>query len=144
MLNKAGIELIKRWEGFRSDAYLCPAGVWTIGYGFTKNVKKGDKITMQEAELRLIKELEIYEACVRKYVKVPLNENELAALTSFAFNLGCGALQKSTLLKKLNANDRKGASKEFIKWSKAGGKVLEGLIKRRLDETDLFLTNNKG
>jgi lysozyme len=141
MINKAGIDLIKKWEGFKADAYLCPAGVLTIGYGFTKGVKKGDKMTREQADIRLIEELKTYEGCVRKVVNVPISENELAALTSFTFNLGCGALQKSTLLKKLNTNDRIGASKEFIKWSKAGGKTLEGLVKRRLEETDLFLKN---
>jgi GH24 family phage-related lysozyme (muramidase) len=100
----------------------------------------GDKITLEQAETRLLEELKMYEACVKRYVKVPINENEFAALVSFAFNLGCGALHSSTLLKKLNAEDRKGASKEFIKWSKAKGVVLEGLVKRRLEETHLFLT----
>lgn len=140
MINKVGIDLIKRWEGFRSDAYLCPAGIWTIGYGFTKGVKKGDKMTLEEAEIRLLEELKPREICVKKYVKVPINENEFAALVSFAYNLGCGALQNSTLLKKLNTKDRKGAAKEFIRWSKAKGFVLEGLVKRRLEETHLFLT----
>jgi lysozyme len=137
-INKAGIALIKQFEGFRATAYKCPADVLTIGYGFTKGVKQGDKMTLAFAEGRLIKELEEYEACVDKAVKVNITANQFSALVCFVFNIGCGAFTKSTLLKKLNAGDKAGASLEFLRWNKAGGKVLAGLTKRRNAEMQLF------
>ncbi len=134
----AGLELIKRFEGFEADAYRCPAGKWTIGYGFTKGVKKGDKLTREEADKRLLEEYKVYEAAVLKLVRVSLSDNQLAALTSFTFNLGQDNLASSTLLRKLNAGDYKGAAAEFGKWKFAGGKALLGLVRRRAAERLLF------
>jgi GH24 family phage-related lysozyme (muramidase) len=138
-INQAGLELIKNFEGLKLEAYLCPAKVPTIGYGTTTGVKMGDRITAAQAEALLRKDVEKFEAAVRKLVTVPLNDNQFSALVSFTYNLGAGALQKSTLLKLLNQGDYESASQEFLKWNKAGGKVLTGLVRRRQAEQALFL-----
>ena len=134
-----GINLIKEFEGCKLTAYKCPAGVWTIGYGHTKNVKQGMKITNEHATNLLKDDLKTYEGYVNKYVKVKLNQNQFDALVSFTFNCGGGALKSSTLLKKLNKGDYTGAANELLRWNKAGGKVLAGLTRRRKAEKTLFL-----
>lgn len=134
----AGIKLVADFEGFRSQAYLCPAGVWTIGHGFTKGVKRGDTITLEDSLARLEKEYLGFESAVLRLVKVPLTDNQLAALTSFAFNVGTGALGSSTLLRLLNQGQYEDAAKQFARWTKAGGKTLSGLVRRRAAETALF------
>jgi GH24 family phage-related lysozyme (muramidase) len=138
-INQAGLDLIKEFEGLRLDAYICPAGVPTIGYGTTKGVKLGDRITTVQAEALLKRDLENFEAAVRSLVKVPLNSNQFSALVSFAYNVGVGALQQSTLLKRLNQGDYQGAAQEFLRWNKAGGQALPGLTRRRQVERSLFL-----
>lgn len=140
-----GIALIKHHEGLRLTAYTDPVGVWTIGYGHTTaagppKVERGMKITDAGADAILRQDLAKFEGYVSNAVKVPLNQNEFDALVSFTFNLGPGNLRSSTLLKKLNAGDRAGAADEFLKWTKAGGKTLPGLVKRREAERALFLT----
>lgn len=131
--------LIKNFEGCRLKAYKCPAGIWTIGYGRTTNVREGDTCTQEQADKWFDEEYSRYEKQVKNLVKVPVNENQLGALTSFSYNCGVGALKTSTLLKKLNNKDYKGASEEFLKWTRAGNKVLAGLTKRRNAEKALFL-----
>lgn len=133
-------ELIKSFEGLELEAYLCPADIWTIGYGHTGNVKEGDRITKAEAEALLDKDLQTFRNGVKRLVKVPLNENQFGALVSFAYNLGLGSLQNSTLLKMLNAGDYTGAADQFLRWNKSGGKVLTGLVRRREAERAVFLT----
>jgi lysozyme len=137
--NRAGLDLIKQFEGLRLKAYQDSVGVWTIGYGHTKGVKAGMTINETTAEAFLVNDLESAEADVARLVKIDLNANEHAALVSFVFNLGGGALSRSTLLRKLNTGDRLGAASEFQKWVKAGGVTLAGLVKRRKAERDLFL-----
>lgn len=132
------LELIKRFEGLRLEAYLCPADVWTIGYGHTKGVNQGDKITQAGADAFLAQDVLWVAAAVDKKVKVELNTNQEAALYSFIYNVGAGAFGKSTLLKKLNKADHKGAANEFKRWNKGGGKVLNGLVRRRKAEAALF------
>lgn len=140
-VNQKGIDLIKNFEGLRLKSYRCPAGVWTIGYGHTgKDVFEGMIITEAEAESILKKDLEKFEQGVEKAVDVPLSEDQFSALVSFSFNLGLGNLSGSTLLKDLNKKEYQAAADEFPKWRKAGGKVLEGLVKRRAAERDLFLS----
>ncbi|KAA6402535.1 MAG: putative lysozyme [Streblomastix strix] len=138
------VDFVKGFEGLNLTAYTCPAGIWTIGYGHTKNVKKGDQITLQQANQFLTEDLTDSGKQMVKIVKVPMTQNQYDSLVSFTFNLGIGNLQSSTLLRKLNAGDDKGASEEFLKWNHArvGGvlKVLDGLTKRRKAEKDLFLT----
>ena len=138
-----GVALIKAHEGLRLTAYTDPVGVWTIGYGHTTaagppKVERGMKITDAGADAILRQDLAKFEGYVSSAVKVPLNQNEFDALVSFTFNLGPGNLRSSTLLKKLNAGDRAGAADEFLKWTKAGGKTLPGLVKRREAERSLF------
>lgn len=137
-----GIELIKKYEGCVLKAYKCPSGVWTIGYGHTNGVKSGMQITKVQALDYLKEDLSIYEKAVANYVKVPLNQNQFDALVSFSFNCGAGGLKTSTLLKKLNSNDYNGAANEFLKWNKSNGKVLNGLVRRRQEEKELFLKTN--
>lgn len=139
-MNQKGIELLKHFEGFRSEAYKCPAGIWTIGYGFTAGVKPGDRITEAEAEERLREELARFEKAVSDTIKVKLTSNQFSALVSFTFNLGAGALKSSTLARVLNQGDYQTAANEFLKWNKAGKKVLPGLTKRREAERELFLS----
>jgi lysozyme len=139
--SRRGLDLIKTSEGFRENAYPDPASggdPWTIGYGFTKGVKRGDKITRADADARLIKEYDAKEADVLKLVKVPLTPNQLGALVSLTFNIGAGNLGKSTLLRKLNAGDYAGAAAQFAVWKFAAGKVMKGLVTRRANEAALF------
>jgi lysozyme len=139
-----GIELIQKFEGFRDDAYICPAGKPTIGFGTTqygegRPVKIGDKVTYDQAVELLKADVVHFENCIRKLVKVPLTQNRFDALVSFTYNLGCGALERSTLLKKLNVNPDDPAIRwEFHKWNKGGGHILEGLTRRRFAEADLY------
>ena len=145
--SQKGIDLIKKYEGFRATSYLCPASVPTIGYGATY-YPNGRKVTMddapiteQEAEYMLRKMLTSYENGVNRYVQKPINQNQYDALVSFAYNLGLGALKSSTLLRKVNQDpDDKSIEKEFLKWVKAGGNVLKGLVKRRLEESQLYFS----
>ena len=132
------VDMIKFFEGFESKAYLCPANVWTIGYGRAKNVKEGDTITEMQADRDLLEELEVFGNQVLNTVKVPLKQNELDALTSWTYNLGVGNLQSSTLLKELNSKNYNAAGQEMLRWNKAGGKVLAGLTRRRESEAKLW------
>jgi len=137
-LSRNGLDLIKGFEGLRLSAYQDAAGVWTIGYGHTGSVHPGDRITQAQAEALLQKDTAWAQQAVRDQVKVPLTQGQFDALTSFTFNLGAGALAKSTLLRKLNAGDYAGAQAEFGKWVHAGGQVLQGLVRRRAAEAELF------
>jgi lysozyme len=134
-----GIELIKRFEGLRLHAYVCSGGKFTIGYGHTFGVCAGDSCTEEDAHEYLAEDVAKFEECVNRFVTVPLTQGEFDALVSFAFNLGCGALSGSTLLKKLNAGDKDGAADEFLRWTKAGGRELTGLVLRREAEREVFL-----
>ena len=137
--NKAGLDLIKSFEGLRLKAYKDPVGVWTIGYGHTKTATPGTVISEPEAEALLRNDLAEAQGAVERLVKQPLTDNEYAALVSFVFNLGSGNLSRSTLLRRLNVGDRKGAADQFLVWNKAGGKVLAGLTRRRQAERTLFM-----
>lgn len=142
-VSKACVELVKKFEGCRLVAYKDAVGVWTIGYGHTKDVYEGMVISQAVAEASLISDLEYFGQNVLKLVKVPLSQEQFDALTSFVFNVGVANLKSSTLLKKLNNKDYVGASEEFPKWNKAGGKVLNGLVRRRAEEKKLFETGMK-
>lgn len=134
------IDLIKKFEGLRLESYQDIAGVWTIGYGHTDGVRSRDKITKKQADQYLLQDMEGAQYTVSALVKVPLTDNMRAALVSFVYNVGRNAFSRSTLLKKLNAGDYGSASLEFLKWNKAGGKRLKGLLNRRLAEHQLFLS----
>jgi lysozyme len=133
-----GVELIRHFEGCRFDAYLCPAGVWTIGYGHTAGVKEGDSIDQEAAEAFLIEDLETFEQAVTRLVEVPLTQQQFDALVSWTFNLGAGNLAESTLLKKLNNYQYAEVPEQMMRWVRAGGKVLDGLVRRRAAEAALF------
>ena len=137
--SQKGIDLIKKFEGCRLEAYKCPAGIWTIGYGHTKGVQNGQKITQAQAEEFLIEDLKVYEKAVESCVKVPLSQNQFDALVSFCYNCGGEALRTSTLLRLLNEGKYSEAGEQFLRWNKAGGKVLVGLTRRREEERELFL-----
>lgn len=138
-LSLAGLSLIRQHEGLRLEAYKCPGDVWTIGYGHTLDVKEGDKITESQAIKLLLQDVERAEMAVNRLVLVELNQNQFDALVSLAFNIGAGAFKRSTLLKRLNEGNYLAAAAEFKKWRKGGGKVLPGLVKRRKEESELFL-----
>lgn len=139
-INKAGIDLLKEFEGFRDTAYQDGVGVWTIGYGFTKDVKPGDKITRKAADKRLIEELssEYINPIIAACTKLP-NENQLAAMGVLAWNIGIAGFLKSTVLKAHNRGDEQAAARAFGLWNKAGGKVVAGLTRRRAAESALYL-----
>ena len=140
------IDTIFRFEGFESQPYLCPAGIPTIGYGSTRYAD-GTKVTLNDEPITHDDAIELlyatitpFEDAIHKNVTAPINQNQFDALVSFVYNVGAGNFAKSTLLKKLNKADYQGAGDEFLRWNKAGGKVLNGLTRRRDAERALFLT----
>jgi lysozyme len=133
-----GLALIKKFEGLELNAYRCAAGVWTIGYGHTKDVERGDVWTEAQADDALKHELIEFEGYINDLVECSLTQNQFDALVSWVYNLGPANLQASTLLKKLNAEDYEDVPSQLKRWNKAGGKVLEGLIRRREAEALLF------
>jgi lysozyme len=144
--NQKGIDLIKFFEGCKLTAYLCPAGIPTIGYGHTgTDVTQADvgkkTITKEQAEALLISDLPKYEKGVTNNVKSVINQNQFDALVSFVYNLGEGNFKSSTLLKKINANPNDATIRnEFNKWINSNGKPLSGLVIRRKQEADLYFT----
>lgn len=144
-INQSTVDLVKEFEGFRSEAYLCPSKVWTIGYGITTSAGigvtpvRGMTVTREEAERHLRLALGRFADQIRPHITVPVNDNEFGACLSLAYNIGATAFRRSTLLKRLNAGDRAGAAAEFAKWNKGGGKVLPGLVRRREAERALFM-----
>ncbi len=147
-INEAGIALIKRWEGFRPRPYLDPVGIPTIGYGTIVYPDTSKRVTMKDApisEERATALLRMHlirvEMDVRRLLEVKLNGNRFSALCSFVYNLGIGNFRKSTLLKVINAAPGSpGIRVEFMKWVNAGGRRMEGLVRRRKEEADLYFT----
>lgn len=134
-----GLDLIKSFEGKKLTAYVCPAGILTIGFGSTgPHVKKGMTITEAEAERLLCEDLERFEAAVEKHTRGHATDNQFDALVSFAFNVGTEALRTSTLLRKHMEGDYAGAAAQFGRWNKGGGRVLAGLTRRRAAEAALY------
>lgn len=133
------MHFISRHEGLSLKAYLCPSGVWTIGYGHTQGVREGDECTTEDAASWLVEDIEATQKVLAKYVNMPVTEGQFIALTSLAFNVGVGNVLKSKLLRKLNAGDIQGAAQEFLDFDLANGKRLPGLTARRKDESELFL-----
>lgn len=139
--SKNCLDIIKKWEGLFLKAYKCPAGVWTIGYGSTRykdgsKIKDGDVVTKAEAEELLMHEVTMI---CNRLPNLAINQNQMDAICSFIYNVGIGAFIRSTLysLMRKNPNDPK-IGDEFLKWKKAGGKVLRGLLNRRIDEKTLY------
>ena len=137
-ISKEGLSLIKRFEGCELKAYRCPANVWTIGYGHIKDVKEGDEITKEEAEYMLQEEMIEYEGYINDLVQVPLEQCMYDALVAWVFNLGPTNFSSSSLLRVLNEKKYEEVPYEIKRWNKAGGEVLNGLIRRRKAEALLF------
>ena len=137
-ISEEGLSLIKKFEGCELKAYRCAANVLTIGYGTTKGVTEDMEITKEEAESILKEEMHEYEGYVNDMVKVPLKQNQFDSIVSWVFNLGSTNLSSSTLLKKLNNSEYDEVPSQIKRWNKAGGKVLDGLIRRREAEALLF------
>lgn len=148
-MNKATLDLIKEFEGFRAKAYIDPVGILTIGYGTTAaagvgiSPQLGMTISEEDATEYLHRALDKFAALIRPKILAPINENEFGAFMSLAYNIGPGAFAKSSALRKFNAGDKAGAAKAILLWNKAGGKVLKGLERRRAREMALFLTPAK-
>jgi lysozyme len=137
-LSDDGLALIKRFEGLSLKAYLCPARVWTIGYGTTRGVRPGQVISEAEAETMLRADVARFAQGVAERLQVPVTQGQFDALVSFAYNVGLAAFGKSTLLRLLNDSKYSLAAEQFPRWNKAGGKVLSGLTKRRAAERAMF------
>ena len=145
-LSDEGLRLIKSFEGYHTRlkdgscaAYLCPAGVATIGYGCTEGIKLGMVWTQEQAEEALRREITKFENAVTKSVIVDINQNEFDSMVSLAYNIGVAGFQRSSILRRLNKGDRKGAAQAFHMWNQGGGRVLPGLVSRRAREAALFL-----
>lgn len=140
-ISDRGVELIAKYEGCRLEAYKCPAGIWTIGYGHTAGVQPGQTLPSQEAAKALLKEdLKKYgghvNSCVKNgHISFPLNQNQFDALTSFCYNCGSGTLQKL-----VSGRDAATVAEKLLLYNKGGGKVLPGLVKRREEERALFIS----
>ena len=137
-ISQEGLSLIKKFEGCELESYKCAAGVWTIGYGSTNGIEEGMEISQERADMLLLEDVEVFEEAVNKLVEVPLEQNQFDALVSWTFNLGSTNLQNSTLLKVLNNKDYEGVPSQIKRWNKAGGEVLQGLVRRREAEALLF------
>ena len=140
-MNAKGRAIVKQFEGLRLDAYRCPAGVATVGFGHTgPDVRMGMTITPGEAERLLDKDLSRFEVGVEAMLcGVPTTEDEFSAMTSLAFNIGLGKFATSTLLKRHKAGNKVGAANAFLMWNRAGGQILKGLVRRREAERELYL-----
>ncbi len=147
-ITQEGLDLICRFEGFSAKSYICPAGYPTIGYGHV--VKDNEKagfaggITKDEAMKLLRQDVNIAEQGVLRFISVVLSNNQFSALVSFTYNLGTGALQRSTLRQKVNREEHSEVPAEFEKWVLGGGKRLPGLIKRRHAEAVMYATPDSG
>jgi lysozyme len=147
-VNKKTLDIIKKFEGFEPIAYKDAGGVWTIGYGNTfyedgTKVKEGDSISHSEAEKLLKNVVDDFANKMTDEIRVQLNDCQFGALVSFTYNVGISAFRRSTLLRKVNADpDDEDIKLEFLKWTKAGGKTLAGLAKRRKEEADFYFNNN--
>jgi lysozyme len=145
MITTQCLDLIKEFEGFKPNAYLCPAKILTIGYGTTNyrnggKVKVGDKIDRKKAELELYSHCEEVKTQIESVVKSDINSNQLSALISFVYNLGIINFKASTILRLINESELNDAANQFDKWIYSNGEVLQGLVKRRAKEKLLFLS----
>ena len=138
MINKAALDLIKEFEGFRAEAYRDPVGIWTIGYGTTAmagvgiDPKPGMRISEADATEYLMRAVEKFAAQIRPKITARINDNEFGAFVSLAYNIGPKNFARSSALRKFNAGDREGAADAMLLWNKAGGRVLPGLVRRSM------------
>lgn len=135
-----GLEITKHFEGLKLSAYQDQGGTWTIGYGHTGSARRGQIITEEEAERLLREDILTAVDCVNRLVLVPLNQNQFDALVDWTFNLGCGRLRSSTLLRHLNASNYEAAAGEFKRWVHIGKVVSAGLVRRRAQNEQTFRT----
>jgi len=143
--NEAGIDLIKHYESLRRQSYLCPANVWTIGYGATRlwdnePVPPFTTITEQQADDLLRRDLVDTEDFVSRLVRVPLTENQFSATVSLVFNIGAGNFQRSQIRQRINRKNYDGAASIWWQWRRGAGRILPGLVKRRESERQLWMT----
>ena len=144
-ISQRGLDLIKRYEGYSDTAYVCPAGIMTIGYGTTRingnAIKKGMKCTREQAQTWLESDVNNFLTSASRLIseEVELNQNQVDSIASFVYNIGIGNFKKSTLLQHLNDGFFVLAAAEFARWNKGGGKVLKGLVERRAEEAELFM-----
>lgn len=138
-INLDGFKLITEFEGCRLKAYKDSVGIWTIGHGHTHGVYEGQEITQEQADLLLDTDLTKFEDGVCALLRAPVNDNQFAAIVSFAFNLGLNNLGRSTLMRYVNNSRFEMAADEFHKWAMAGGQQVDGLVRRRDAERSLFL-----
>ncbi len=139
-INQAGIQLIKNYEGLHLTPYLCPAKIWTIGYGHSRTVRAGMKITPEQADQLLDDDLRLAERAVQRLVTVPLNDNQFSALVSFVYNVGIANFENSTLLTLLNRGWYEQVPVQLLRWNRANGEPLGGLTRRRAAEARLWNT----
>lgn len=139
-INDAGMALIKEFEGFHASPYRCPAGLWTIGYGHTRTVRPGLRVTEDQAETLLDADLKLAAQTVSRLVSVPLSSNQFSALVAFVFNVGAGNFEKSTLLRLLNRGWYEQVPAQLVRWNRASGEVMGGLARRRAAEAKLWNT----
>jgi lysozyme len=144
--SKKGLELIEKYEGFYDHAYLCPAYIWTIGYGHTRGVKAGDECSREQAAEYLAEDVEAAEVAVTTFVcpfprgYIYLRQEQFDALVSLVFNIGATAFHSSTLLKYILEAKWEDAANQFLVWDHANGVVSPGLLRRRVEERELFLS----
>lgn len=140
-INEDGVALIKEFEGFHPSPYLCPGKIWTIGYGHSRTVRAGMLLTEAQADQLLDEDLRLFERAVSRLVTVPLSDNQFAALVCFAFNVGAGNFEASTLLKLLNRGWYEQVPAQLMRWNRANGEVFGGLARRRAAEGRLWNRN---
>ena len=137
-ISENGLELIKKFEGCETTAYQDSVGVWTIGFGHTKGVEEGQTCSIEDAESMLADEMDEYEGYINNMVKVELQQHEFDALVAWVYNLGPTNLGESTMLKVLNGGQFDRVPDEMNRWTRAGGEILEGLVRRRQAESFMF------
>ena len=137
-ISEDGLELIKKFEGCETTAYQDSVGVWTIGFGHTKGVEEGQTCSIEDAESMLADEMDEYEGYINNMVKVDLQQHEFDALVAWVYNLGPTNLGESTMLKVLNGGQFDRVPDEMNRWTRAGGEILEGLVRRRQAEALMF------
>ena len=137
-ISEDGLELIKKFEGCETSAYQDSVGVWTIGFGHTKGVEEGQPCSIEDAESMLADEMDEYEGYINNMVKVELQQHEFDSLVAWVYNLGPTNLSESTMLKVLNGGQFDRVPDEMNRWTRAGGEILEGLVRRRQAESLMF------
>lgn len=139
-LSKTGYKYLKEYENCRLTSYVCPAGVWTVGWGHTRTAYEGQHISQKQADDLLAADVREFELAVDMAVQVDLRQQQFDALVCLAFNIGAHGFAKSTLVKKLNTGDYLAAAMEFQRWSLISGKRSKGLLRRRFKTASLFLS----